>query len=171
MVPWGSAWPPNVQVGTSVENQRYADARIPLLLELVSASVRFLSCEPLLGPLDLSPWLAGELDVTDPPAEAPDGGLAGGMQRHGRHGDRVARVDWVIVGGESGSSRRREMDLDAASSLITQCRSAGVPVFVKQDSGPGPGMQGRIPDRLWQVKEFPPAPVPAREPAAGSAGQ
>jgi protein gp37 len=57
LAPWGkSAWPDNIWVGTSVGLQKRADERIPKLLE-VPAVVRFLSCEPLLGPLDLSPWI------------------------------------------------------------------------------------------------------------------
>jgi protein gp37 len=55
--PWSDRWPDNVWVGTSVELQQRAEERIPRLLE-VPAVVRFLSCEPLLGPLDLTPWLA-----------------------------------------------------------------------------------------------------------------
>ena len=58
MSPWGRhAWPDNIWIGTSVGLQARAEERIPLLLE-VPAVVRFLSCEPLLGPLDLSPWLS-----------------------------------------------------------------------------------------------------------------
>ncbi len=57
LAPWGkSVWPDNVWVGTSVGLQKRADERIPKLLE-VPAAVRFLSCEPLLGPLDLTPWI------------------------------------------------------------------------------------------------------------------
>jgi protein gp37 len=56
MVPWPRGFPGNVWIGTSVENQRRADERVPALLE-VPAVVRFLSCEPLLGPVDLSAWL------------------------------------------------------------------------------------------------------------------
>jgi protein gp37 len=56
MVPWPGVFPDNVWIGTSVENQRRADERVPVLLE-VPAVVRFLSCEPLLGPVDLSAWL------------------------------------------------------------------------------------------------------------------
>jgi protein gp37 len=56
MVPWSGAFPDNVWIGTSVENQRRADERVPLLLE-VPAVVRFLSCEPLLEAVDLSAWL------------------------------------------------------------------------------------------------------------------
>lgn len=70
-----NGWPPNVWLGTSVENQRWAEERIPLLLEN-NASVKFLSCEPLLGNLDLSKWM------------------------------RKGLIDWVIAGGESGAHSR-----------------------------------------------------------------
>ena len=70
---------PNVWLGVSVEDQEAADARIPLLLE-TPAAIRFLSCEPLLGRIDLRL-------------------------------DQYKRLDWVIVGGESGP-RARSMDLD-----------------------------------------------------------
>ncbi len=125
MVPWGSRWPGHVWIGCSVESQRYAGERIPHLLRLPAAE-RFLSCEPLLAPLDLGNWLA------------PPGG-----------------VTWLIAGGESGAGdKRREMDPAWLTGLIGQCRTAGVPVFVKQDSGPRSGMQGRIPAEQW-IKEFP----------------
>jgi protein gp37 len=128
MVPWGGDWPATVWLGTSVENQRYADERIPVLASL-PARVRFLSCEPLLAPVDLSPWLdAGQLD-------------------------------WCITGGESGGARRREMSIAWLESVTGQCQAAGVPVFVKQDSGPRPGMQGRIPDAVWALKGFPGDPA------------
>ncbi len=59
MSPWRAGhWPDHVWVGTSIGLQRRAEERLPPLLE-VSAVVRFVSCEPLLGPLDLTPWLAG----------------------------------------------------------------------------------------------------------------
>lgn len=54
-VPWGDSWPKNVWIGTTVENQRWAEKRIPILANL-PAAVRFLSCEPLLGPVDLVKW-------------------------------------------------------------------------------------------------------------------
>jgi hypothetical protein len=99
---------PNIWLGTSVEDQRAADERIPHLLA-TPAEVRFISAEPLLGPLDVRRFLA---DV--------DGTMLDGP-----------RLDWVIVGGESGS-RARPMDLAWARSLVRQCRAASVPVFVKQ---------------------------------------
>jgi protein gp37 len=54
--PWGQNWPDTVWVGTSVGLQKRAEERLPFLMK-VPAAVRFVSCEPLLGPLDLSPWL------------------------------------------------------------------------------------------------------------------
>lgn len=102
-VPWGSNWPKNVWLGTTVENQRWAKKRIPLLLDQ-PAAVRFLSCEPLLGPIDLSPWL---------------------VEGQG------ARVNWVITGGESGH-RARPMNPEWARALRDQCESNGVPFHFKQ---------------------------------------
>jgi len=62
-------------------------------------------------------------------------------------------IDWLICGGESGPGAR-PLELSWVRSIVNQCRDAGVPVFVKQDSGSRSGMQGRIPDELW-IKEFP----------------
>lgn len=108
---------PNVWLGVSVEDQRRADERIPILLD-TTAAVRFVSCEPLLGPVDLaSPALR----------RRP---LAGGMHGWSR-GLHNPGIDWIIVGGESGPGAR-PMDLAWARSLVEQARAAGVPVFVKQ---------------------------------------
>lgn len=82
--PWGSEawpWPSNIWLGTSVENQEQADKRIPELLK-VPARVRFLSCEPLLGPVDLTKWIGG-LNATE---ELRRSGLQAG--RSGNVGDR-----------------------------------------------------------------------------------
>ena len=96
-------WPLlNVWLGVSVEDQKRADLRIPALLDTPSA-VRFLSCEPLLGPVDLN----GPADING------------------------HRIDWVIVGGESGRSAR-PMHPDWVRSLRDQCVDAGVPFFFKQ---------------------------------------
>ena len=103
-------WPLlNVWLGVSVENQHFADERIPLLLQ-TPAAVRFISAEPLLGPVDLSAYLP-VLTI---------GGVE--MERW---------LDWVIVGGESGP-KSRPFDVAWARSIIAQCKAAGVPVFVKQ---------------------------------------
>lgn len=147
------AWPlPNVWLGTSVETQKWADVRIPKLLE-TPAAVRFISCEPLLGPVDLTPWLPqvgfdGEGSALEKAHQlVHDAGL--------RHRGCNA-LDWVIVGGESGPGAR-PMDIAWLASIVEQCSAAGAPVFVKQDSGPKPGKQGRIPDEMWARKEMPDA--------------
>ena len=98
----GPAWPlPNVWLGASVEDQARADERIPNLLRC-PAAVRFLSCEPLLGELDIGRWLC----------------------------DNVY-LNWVIVGGESGPNAR-PCDVAWIRSIVRQCREAGVTCFVKQ---------------------------------------
>lgn len=104
---WNGGWP-NVWLGTTVENQTEADRRIPHLLA-APATVRFLSCEPLLGPVDLTRWSGIEGD--------------GGTMGFG--------LDWVICGGESGPGAR-PMHPDWARSLRDQCVAAGVPFFFKQ---------------------------------------
>jgi protein gp37 len=109
-------WPiatPNVWLGTSVEHQQTADERIPHLLE-TPAAVRFLSCEPLLGPVDLTPYLWEDA----------------GPEWAGRNLAEPG-LDWVIIGGESGPHARR-MSLMWAERLIEQCQDAGVSPFVKQ---------------------------------------
>jgi protein gp37 len=65
----------------------------------------------------------------------------------------LAYIEWVIVGGESGA-KHRPLKIEWIESIVSQCKSAGVPVFVKQDSGMYPGKQGRIPDELF-IQEFP----------------
>ncbi len=78
MTPWGDQWPTNVWLGTTVENQKFADLRIPHLLA-APARVRFLSCEPLLGAIDLSRWVKT---------------------------GRSSPIHWIIAGGESGPKSR-----------------------------------------------------------------
>src|SRR5207253_1946406 len=132
---WKDAWPSNVWAGTSVENQEAADLRIPRLLG-VPAAVRFLSCEPLLGPVDIAPWLwpqNTQMIACGPGGAIPAGDLAE-LRRYARFvAQRAGRhfVDWVICGGESGPGAR-PMDLAWARSLVTQCKAAGVACFVKQ---------------------------------------
>ncbi|AJA43370.1 hypothetical protein VC60_gp69 [Mycobacterium phage Sbash] len=101
-------WPlPNVWLGVSTENQRSADIRIPALLD-TPAAVRFISAEPLLGPIDLHADPIGKDSVF-----------------------WIGHLDWVIVGGESGPGAR-PMHPDWARSLRDQCRIAGVPFLFKQ---------------------------------------
>jgi protein gp37 len=114
---WGNGYK-NVWIGVSVENQKAADQRIPLLLES-PASVRFLSCEPLLEDLDLSKHLQCESCLD-----------------RSVHWCIDPVIDWVIVGGESGNKqgkyKYRGCQMRWIESLVDQCRSANVPVFIKQ---------------------------------------
>jgi protein gp37 len=135
-------WPlPNVWLGTSVEDQERADERVPELLSTPSA-VRWLSCEPLLGPVDLGRWM---VDPDFNPAYRV--ARCGQQSAHARHvmehgpdqprncpgtgAGYPNRLDWVVIGGESGTDAR-PMDLHWARSLVEQCQDARVPVFVKQ---------------------------------------
>lgn len=114
---------PNVWLGVSVEDQATADERIPLLLE-TPAAVRWLSIEPLLGPVSLR-WLSAWPENAPTSATNPYNG--------GRtdHLDGLRRLDWVVVGGESGP-KARPMHPDWVRTLRDQCADAGVPFFFKQ---------------------------------------
>lgn len=110
-------WPlPNVWLGVSVEDQATADARIPLLLQ-TPAAVRWVSAEPLLGPVDLEPWLQF------PPMHDDYKMTMGTQEWRG--------LDWVVAGGESGPGAR-PMHPDWARSLRGQCAEAEVAFFFKQ---------------------------------------
>jgi protein gp37 len=133
-----SAWPlPNVWLGVSVENQHFADERIPLLLK-TPAAVRFISAEPLLGPVHLDDgchsWLSCMSAMTDEESEAIEGrgGYVPDCCESFQTGEpHFHGIDWVIVGGESGPGAR-PFDVSWARSIVHQCKTAGVPVFVKQ---------------------------------------
>lgn len=118
---------PNIWVGTSVEDQEAA-FRINWLVD-TPAAVRFLSCEPLLGPVDLT-------DITVVPAKPPHGprvardcltGYIPAMDEY--HRDET--IQWVIAGGESGPGAR-PCATDWLQLIGDQCRDAGVPFFCKQ---------------------------------------
>lgn len=104
-------WPVNVMAGCSVVDQPTADTLIPQLLELPCA--KFLSVEPLLGPVDLNLWR-----------------VAIPKHRESWPAERVKNF-WVIVGGESGPGAR-PCNITWIRDVISQCREYGVPVFVKQ---------------------------------------
>lgn len=129
-----TGWPENVWIGASVENQAAADARIPHLLE-VPAAVRFLSCEPLLGPVDLT-FIRGLIPGDRHGRRYQQlNALNGYAYGHGEHpryypGDH-SKIGWVIAGGESGP-KARPMHPDWARSIRDQCVAAGVPFFFKQ---------------------------------------
>lgn len=126
-IPGSMDWP-NVHLGVSAEDQKTFDDRWHLLRQ-ADVSVRWISIEPLIEPVDAQPCLYEYLDEW----VWPDG---------------------VVIGGESGSGHRT-MPLQDAISLARQFQHAGVSVYIKQDSGSRPGMQGRIPDDVWAMKDWP----------------
>jgi protein gp37 len=110
-------WPlSNVWVGVSVEDQKRADLRIPALLD-TPAVVRWLSCEPLLGPVDLSGWMGSERVCT--------------AAVHDFDCCTPNLIDWVVAGGESGTGAR-PMHPNWPRALRDHCGHAGVPFFFKQ---------------------------------------
>lgn len=123
---WEIHFPWNVWIGTSVENQAAAEERIPHLLR-VPAAVRFLSCEPLLGPLDL---MYPESVFPDGPQMCCDGTHC---TCHGLPVDPplIYGINWVIAGGESGP-KARPMHPDWAKSVRDQCKSVFIPYLFKQ---------------------------------------
>lgn len=124
-------WPlPNVWLGVSAENQRMADLRIPLLLD-VDAAIHYVSAEPLLRSLDLARWMRCQIcggpkdDHTHPGALLPASQcLPGGDHPY-------VGVDWLIVGGESGV-KARPMHPEWAESLALQAVEAGIAFHFKQ---------------------------------------
>lgn len=141
-------WPlPNVWLGVSVENQQWADIRIPALLD-TPAAVRFLSCEPLLGPVDLTQHTHdchAYFSHTSSPECICGGNLDG--------------LDWVIVGGESGHGAR-PMHPGWVVSLRNQCVAAGVPFHFKQwgewqDRSAAPGQRGVDHVIVWDGRHEP----------------
>lgn len=135
-VPRGTHWPlSNVWLGVSVENQDAADERIPELLA-TPAVVRFLSCEPLLGPVDVRRWLP----LTDNERHL--------LSREAAERTRP-RVGWLIDGCESGKEARPALP-EWFDSLEAQCRAAGVPYFHKQQM-----IDGRIAHDFPGRQEFP----------------
>jgi protein gp37 len=119
---YGKKVPNNVWLGVSVEDQKTADKRIPIL-NTTPSSIRFISYEPALGEIDLRPYLHG--------------------------------LDWVIAGGESGKNRR-PYKIEWFEKVMEQCKSAGVPFFMKQLDKIEP-----IPEHLM-VREFPKANIESR---------
>jgi protein gp37 len=122
-------WPlPNVWLGTSCEDQAAADERIPHLLSC-PAAVRFLSCEPLLGPIHIHEhWLRYSYSTARMAVVEHDRRVAEGKPPRR---PAIGSVDWVIVGGESGPSARA-CNVAWLRAAVGQCRAAGVPCFVKQ---------------------------------------
>lgn len=133
---WQSLWtqgeaPENVWVGTTVENQEQANKRIPELLK-IPARVRFLSCEPLLGALDLKMWLRLSRFRENITRLMDEAGGADKVPAHLRwNGVEPPCLHWVLAGGESGHGAR-PMHISWPRQLRDQCVAAGVPFFFKQ---------------------------------------
>lgn len=115
---WAQKPVQNVWLGVTAENQQRADERIPILLE-IPAAVRFVSIEPMLGPVDLS--LSDGVDLS----MSVGTGLKPGKSY------LINSLDWVICGGETGPGAR-PMHPDWVRNLRNQCQEAGVPFFFKQ---------------------------------------
>lgn len=140
--------PPNVWAGVSAEDQPRADERIPDLLA-TPAAVRFVSIEPMIGPVDLTSididgW--GEVLPLTGWAAAP-----GELDSTGKPDGSHPRIDWVIVGGENG---QRFMHPDWARAVRDQCAESGTAFFMKQMGGAGKAKMPPIPDDLM-IREFP----------------
>jgi protein gp37 len=126
MLPAGWPWP-HVWLGVTAENKVEASRRIPLLLRIPAAR-RFISAEPLLEPIDISPWLG------------------------------PGAIDWVIAGGESKQGKGhvpRRFDQDWARQLLRQCRNAGIAFFMKQLGGSRHNDDPALFDADLRVREWP----------------
>lgn len=139
--PLGANHPlPNVWLGVSTENQRWADIRIPALLD-TPAAVRFISAEPLLGPIDLGGYLRCPDHDRCGPGPCSSCATADNAEYPDRKLWCTNPIDWVITGGESGPGAR-PMHPDWARSLRDQCTAAGVPFLFKQWGEYRPSQRG-----------------------------
>lgn len=129
----GGIAPSNVWIGTSVEDQQRSDERIPELLK-IPANVRFLSLEPLLGEVDLACVPGYPLSIYREASTVTEHYSQVSFKREGRGLCKItsqSKIDWVIVGGESGP-KARPCNIGWIRSVVKQCEKAGVPCFVKQ---------------------------------------
>jgi len=142
MVPWSTVdWPGNVWVGTSVEDQDNAAERMPHLAR-IPAPVRFVSAEPLIGPLDLTEWMppvdddlrlsAAERAMLAPVDRYAEMGITG-YERALSLAPRQYTVDWLITGGETGpKSKAAPAHPQWFRDLRDQATARRVPYFHKQ---------------------------------------
>ncbi|MBL1177613.1 DUF5131 family protein [Pantanalinema sp. GBBB05] len=137
---------PNVWLGVTVENQKAADTRIPLLLR-TPAAIRFLSCEPLLEAIDLAKWLRPVVVM-----HSESSGFLNGDAIVGTSPD--SQINWTIVGGESGS-KARPCNVEWIRSVVQQCTTAQVPVFVKQLGSRPAGLEARGTGKHNDLEIFP----------------
>jgi len=172
LLAWSNKWKPsgvygfgrNVHIGVTVENQEMADKRIPLLLR-IPAVVRFLSIEPCLGPIDLRYIKWAPIDTSNWPQKgivchscydciAKPEPITSDTIMLSVH-QELGRIEWVIVGCESGAGRR-PCKIEWVESLVEQCKYYGVPVFVKQleIAGKVTGDITKFPKHL-QIRQWP----------------
>lgn len=177
--------PDNVWLGVSVENQTRAQQRIPILQKIdakikflsCEPMISYIDLSMAVEP-DEDAWdeVNAAWDDDDEPeefvpeceAECDWVNYGNNLVENPEHREWEWRrresagfktlkhgvIDWVICGGESGP-HRREMELQWAEILYNECKQAGIPFYMKQDSASKPGQQGRLSDLLWNVKEFP----------------
>jgi protein gp37 len=130
---YASVWQKNIWLGVTTENQKRADERIPTLLQ-IPAAVRFVSIEPMLGPVDLiyrpQGYMAGWRNY-----------LNGQWEKLGSGIMTTTKLDWVIAGPETGPGAR-ECKPEWIEDLYEQCKAAGVPFFDKRKEN-------------WIAREFP----------------
>jgi len=153
-------WPmKNLWLGVSCEDQERADERVPDLLATPAAK-RFVSAEPLLGPIDFQfmqspfghhngwPGVYNSLNGSWWPA------VGDADEEYRNREEGLPRLDWVISGGESGPGFR-PTDIAWHEAIMRQCKDAGVAYHFKQDSAFRPGQRGRASDELWACKAVP----------------
>lgn len=127
---WPFGWPPNAWLGISVVNQEEVDRDVPKLLA-IPVRTRFLSMEPLLGTVDLSPFFWGRHEAVETICQNCPRDADCECGYHTRRAMKMSSIDWVIVGGESGPDAR-PMHPDWVRSIRDQCAAAGVPFLFKQ---------------------------------------
>jgi protein gp37 len=131
----------NEWLGVSVEDQRTADERIPLLLE-IPAAVRWVSYEPALGPVDFGPWVrckCGRYATTERRTGHRECDRRATEVGH----DSIKIPSWIVTGAETGPGKR-PAELDWFRRVRDQCATAGVPFFFKQDSDGSQELDGSL---------------------------
>lgn len=143
-------WPRNLWPGTSVTDPGFAWRLRELRRVGPLDLTRFASFEPILGPMSVKEYL-GPMELASYSAITQRATVSGGLS-------------WGIVGLESGPERR-DCGVAPLINLVQQFQACSLPVFVKQDAALQPGLQGRLPAEVWNVKEFPALTLPAYEAA------
>lgn len=148
---FGVPWPlPNVGIGVTVENQEWADRRVPRLLR-VPAALRFVSIEPMLGPVDLWRFKIGH-EYDGEGADYYNALSGSSFWPSGDHGiGGGPSIGWVIAGGESGANAR-PMHPDWLRVLLDQCSGPRVPFLFKQWGAHKPSFRGTTKEYIGSAK-------------------